>query len=309
MPNKYVYGPVPSRRLGYSLGIDIIPFKNCTFNCIYCQLGKTTKLTIERKEYTPADEIVEEVKDAINTGNHIDYLTFSGSGEPTLHSRIGYLIEELKKTTQIPIAVLTNGSLLLQSDVQMDLLSADVVLPTLSSATSETFEEIHRCHSSMRLDKIIQGQIEFRKLYKGKIWLEVMLIKGINDKPEELKKLRMAIEKIRPDKVHLNTVVRPPSERHALALSLEELQKVAEFFGPNCEIVAEFREKREITSSTDQEAILNLIRRRPVTLDDIINTLVLNKAEALKYLDALAKAKKIKITQHNNQEYYEALDL
>lgn len=308
MPRTYTYGPVPSRRLGFSLGIDLVPFKTCSFNCIYCQLGTTTNNTIERKEYAPADEVLEEVKDVLKRGDRIDYLTFSGSGEPTLHARLKYLITEVKKLTTLPIAVLTNGSLLFMPDVQVDLLSADVVLPTLSTTNQIIFEKIHRPHPSLTVEKIIQGLIEFRKKYQGKIWLEIMLVKGINDTHIEIEKLKEIVKKIAPDKIHLNTVVRPPSEKYASPLSDQELLKIKNMFGARCEIIATFKETREAVYLHDvYQDILNLIKRRPVTLDDIATTIGLHKNEILKYCDQLQKEKKILVTEHDGQHYYEAM--
>lgn len=306
MQSKYIYGPVPSRRLGFSLGIDIIPFKLCNFDCIYCQLGKTTNKTIERKKYSPSDEILQEVKDVLKMNGRVDYLTFSGSGEPTLHSGIGYLINELKKITQIPVTVFTNGSLLFRADVQKDLLRADVILPSLCAATQVVLEKINRSHPSLTIDAIIQGLITFRKRYNGKIWLEIMLVRGVNDSLVEITKLQEVVKKIEPDKIHLNTVVRPPGEEYASPLLIAELIKIKEYFGDKCEIIAEFKGKKEgLYSPNKEDQILNVIKRRPVTADDIYNVTSLHMNEILKYLDKLQKDKKIRLTEHKGSEYFE----
>lgn len=308
MPGNYTYGPVPSRRLGFSLGIDIVPFKTCTFNCIYCQLGKTTNNTLERKEYAPRDGVIQEVKDVLTRTARIDYLTFSGSGEPTLHAGIGYLITELKKISAIPVAVLTNGSLIFESSVQRDLANADVVLPTLCTTSQKIFEQIHRPHASLTIEKIIQGLIDFRKKYTGKIWLEIMLLRGINDSQTNIDRLKEVVERIVPDTIHLNTVVRPPSEKHASPLSYEELQKIKNILGAKCEIIAPFKETREAVHLHDiYQSILNIIKRRPVTLDDIAAMTGLHKNEILKYCDQLQKEKKILVTEHNSKHYYEMI--
>jgi len=308
MTAKYTYGPVPSRRLRFSLGIDLIPFKNCSFDCIYCQLGKTTNKTIERKEYFPTQKILKDVKAIIKKGDNIDYLTFSGSGEPTLHSGIGYLISELKKITKIPIAVLTNSSLLFIPAVQEELSNADVVLPTLCAVSQEIFNKINRPIPDATIEKIIHGLISFRKIYKGKIWLEIMLIKGINHEPHNINKLKKIVEKIAPDKIHLNTVVRPPSEKYALPLSIEELQRVENILGDNTEIIASFNAKRGAAYLIDTEKIIiDMMRRRPITLEDICSVTGLHRNEVLKYLDQLHRAKKVKITEHDNRNYYEIL--
>lgn len=305
---KYTYGPVPSRRLGFSLGIDVIPHKNCSFDCIYCQLGKTVHKTLARKEYMPAELILEEVRRVLKGNARIDYLTFSGSGEPTLHKRIGYLVNEIKKITEIPIAVLTNGSLLYMPEVRNDLLNADVVVPTLCTVNGEIFQKIHRSHAGLDIGKIIEGNVEFRKMYKGKIWLEVMLIKGINDEPDQIKELKRAIDRINPDKIHLNTVVRPPSEEYAHPVSPETLQRSKGILGEKCEIIVDFGPKTITGQHLDHlDRIAAIIARRPVTIDDLVKISGLHKNEILKYIQVLLKQVKIEMSRHNQKEYYRTL--
>jgi len=202
--------------------------------------------------------------------------------------------------------VITNGSLLHRPDVQADIANADIVLPTLCAATEEVFQKINRVHPAINLTNIIQGLIDFRKSYKGKIWLEVMLLKGINDSSEEIMKLKKIIGKIQPDRIQLNTVVRPPSEKYASPLSIEELQKIKEYFGDNCEVIAEFKGKNAGQVSTGQDAaVYDLIRRRPVTTADIINALGLTENEVMSHLENLRKNKKIKLTRHGKADYFE----
>ncbi|OPX18492.1 hypothetical protein BXT86_00840 [candidate division WOR-3 bacterium 4484_100] len=306
MRHKYIYGPVPSRRLGLSLGIDIVPYKNCSFNCIYCQLGPTTNRTVKRGEYQPADKVLSDVEDFLKKGGRADYLTLSGSGEPTLHSRIGYIIDVLKQYSKIPIAVLTNGSLFHLEEVRKAIAGADIVLPTLSTADRETFKKIHRPAPELDIDQIIEGQIEFRQEFKGQIWLEVMLIKGLNDTSREIEGLREVIKNIDPDRIHLNTVVRPPAENYARPLDIEELNKIKEFFGARCEVIAPFKREGERQYFKEKKGvILELIKRRPVTLDDIVSALGMVRNEVLKYLDQLIIEKKIKVVEHNGRRYYE----
>lgn len=242
MEYKYIFGPICSRRLRYSLGVDIIPLKTCSFDCVYCQLGRTRFKTLERKEYFKAGEILSELKVALSNlspKTQIDYITFSGSGEPTLNSKLGKIIRGLKKITSIPIAVITNSSLLSNKRVRDDLLLADLVLPSLDVATDDCFQKINRPHTCLRLERMIEGLKALRREFKGKLWLEVMLVKGINDKKAEVKKLIQIIESIGTDKVQLNTVVRPPTEEFALALSKEEMEKWRNFIGGNCEVIGE----------------------------------------------------------------------
>ena len=302
----YIYGPVPSRRLGFSLGIDIIPFKACTFDCIYCQLGPTTQKTIERKKYFSSKEILSAIKKKLDSGRRIDYITFSGSGEPSLNSDIGKLIREIKKITSIPVAVLTNGSLLYRKSVRKDLSAADLVVPSLDAATQKAFVKTNRPHSSLKLDEIIEGLEKFRQEFKGSIWLEIMLVKGVNDSPPHLRKLKEAIANIKPEKIHLNTVVRPPTEKFARPLSQKELEKIKKFLGKNAEIIAEFDKKAQKLSSENLEkAILSIIQRRPVTLSDISASLGAHKNEVIKYLNFLLEEGKIQYTSHKGLKYYE----
>lgn len=238
---SYIYGPVPSRRLGCSLGINVIPFKTCTFDCIYCQLSKTTHKTIERKEYIPTQEILGQLKQALSIEKKIDYITFSGSGEPTLHSEIGKIIKTIKKITSIPIAVITNSSLLFEKKVRNDLQNADLIVPSLNAGTDEIYKRIDQPHSSLDFEKIITGLKDFRREYKGLIWLEVMLVKGINDDLRHIQRLKTIIREINPDKIQLNTVVRPPNEKFAQPLNLKDLERIRDFFEYKCEIISEFK--------------------------------------------------------------------
>ncbi|MEA2006246.1 MAG: radical SAM protein [Acidobacteriota bacterium] len=305
-PRGNIYGPVPSRRLGFSLGIDIIPCKTCTFNCIYCQLGPTKKTTIQRRSYYSCSEILAQLKSVLDSGQRIDYITFSGSGEPTLNSILGKLIREIKKITSIPVAVLTNSSLISRKSVREALNAADLVVPSLDAATQDAFLLVNRPHSSLKAQKIIQGLIDFRKEFKGLLWLEVMLVKGINDSPPHIQKLMEAIAKIKPEKVQLNTVIRPPAEKFARPLNLKELERIKNMIGPNCEIIADFEAKAQTPLSKDLgEAIFSMIRRRPVSLFDISASLGRNPNEILKYLNSLLKENKIKQILHKGVTYYE----
>lgn len=302
----HIYGPVPSRRLGFSLGIDIIPFKTCSLNCIYCQLGPTTKKTIHRKEYLSSSEILSQIKKKLSSDQRIDYITFSGSGEPTLNKILEKLIREIRKITSIPVAVLTNSTLLSQKSTREALMDADLVVPSLDAATQEIFVKVNRPHSSLKLEEIIEGLRKLRQEFKGSIWLEIMLVKGVNDSPSHIRKLKEAITKIKPDKVQLNTVIRPPAEEFARPLNLRELEKINKVFGKNCEIIAEFsREAQKSTPENLEGAILSLIQRRPATLTDISNSLGKHKNEIIKYLNLLLVDGKIKSVIHKGLKYFE----
>ncbi len=305
---KYIYGPVPSRRLGFSLGVDLVPYKTCPFDCIYCQLGKTTDKTIARREYFSKEDILRGVRKALLSNKKIDYITFSGSGEPTLNSGIGWLARGIKKITQIPIAVLTNSSFLWDKSLREDLLPADLVVPSLDAATEEVFKAMNRPHSSLNIDKIVEGIKEFRKEFKNELWLEIMLVKGINDSKDEIEKFKELISETHPEKVHLNTVVRPPAEEFAHPLSVKELKEIRDFFGENCEVIARFDKSRldKLSLSGDIECvIIELIKRRPVALSDIHSSLGIHRNELIKYLEILERDKKIKKVDYEGVTYYE----
>ena len=215
---KYVFGPVPSRRLGQSLGIDPLPLKTCNWNCVYCQLGRSLPLTNQRREYFPRKEIITEVERALkaHTAGHIDWITFVGAGEPTLHASIGLLIRQIKTLTDLPVAVITNGALLYLPEVRAELMAADAVLPTLDAGTPELYRKINRPHPDITFERLVDGLQAFRREFKGKYWLEVMLLDGYTSLPPQIHQLTDWTRRIRPDKVQLNTAVRPPAEEFAV---------------------------------------------------------------------------------------------
>lgn len=238
---KYIYGAVKSRRLGLSLGLSLTPYKVCDFDCIYCQLGKTEHPTMERKEHISITGILDELRLWIrnNTGAApaLNYITISGSGEPTLNIKIGQLIEEVKKITAIPVAVITNASLLGDKDVRAQLLGADLIVPSLDSVIPEIFEKIDRPHPDVNIEEIINGLIALRKEFRGKIWLEVMVVKGVNDKLPQVKKLKSVVDKINPDKIQLNSPVRTAVDKNVLPVDDKKLEKFREILGDKCEVI------------------------------------------------------------------------
>jgi len=299
---KYLYGPVPSRRLGLSCGIDIVPFKVCTLDCIYCQLGRTPETMIERKEYIPIEPVLTELKEALAKGMKADYITIAGSGEPTLNSRLGELIDGIKGLTNIPIAVLTNGTLLYRNDVRADCIKADVVMPSLDAGDERTFQKINRPNSVINIEKLISGLCTFREVFAGQIWLEVFLVKRINTDVKQIAKIKEAIDLINPDKVHLNTAVRPTAVPGIVRLSAEKLKEIAAMLGPKCEIVADFSpissniinegKSKDISESHSlinqkTEALLSMLKRRPCSLNDICSSLGVNHNEAIKHISIL----------------------
>jgi wyosine [tRNA(Phe)-imidazoG37] synthetase (radical SAM superfamily) len=304
---RYLYGPVPSRRLGRSLGIDLVPHKICTYDCIYCQIGNTTEKTLVRKEYVPVNEILEEVRCFLkDETSSIDHLSLSGSGEPTLHSQIRSVIEGMKAITSIPVAVITNGSLLYEEEVRQDLLRADIVLPSLDAVSSAVFMRINRPRPGFSIERVIEGLIEFRKVYKGQIWLEILFCKDINDRKEELLRMKKTVDRIRPDRIHLNTVVRPPSEKWAVPLNQREMEEIKTFFGEKASIISEFdRHPSSVSEKDIKEEILKILKRRPLSLRDVSKGMGIPQNELDRYVKPLVEEGKIQVRIFGDLVYYE----
>jgi len=304
---RHLYGPVPSRRLGRSLGIDLVPHKICTYDCIYCQIGKTTDKTLVRKEYVPVKEILKEVRRFLKEEtSSLDHLSLSGSGEPTLHSQIRSVIEGIKTITSIPVAVITNGSLLYEEEVRQDLLHADIVLPSLDAVSSEVFMRINRPRPGFSIEKVIEGLVEFRKVYKGQIWLEILFCKDVNDSKEELLRMKKAVDRIQPDRIHLNTVVRPPSEKWAAPLSQKEMEEIQVYFGEKASIITEFdRHPSSISGRDIKEEILEILKRRPLSLSDLSKGMGILENEIEKYIQPLISEGKIHARIFGDLVYYE----
>jgi wyosine [tRNA(Phe)-imidazoG37] synthetase (radical SAM superfamily) len=305
---KYTYGPVPSRRLGLSLGVDLVPKKICTYDCIYCQIGRPTLQTVERKEYVPARTILRDVQEALQEwGDKINYIAISGSGEPTLNTAIGKVIQGIKKLTTTPVAVITNSSLLHLEEVRQALRAADVAMPSLDAVTPSVFQTINRPLPALEIEQIIQGLAAFRREYKGQIWLEILLCRGVNDAQEEIERMQETIHIIRPDKVQLNTVVRPGVEDYAAALPPDQMEQIKNALGADAEIIADFEgDRHRMPQEHVEEQVIRIIQRRPETPDDLAKALGLHDLEIAKILDKLAKKGKITYRVFNQRVYYEA---
>ncbi len=303
---QYIYGPVPSRRLGRSLGVDLVPYKACTYDCIYCQLGRTTCKTAERKEWVPTEEVVAQLKDKLDSKP--DYITLSGSGEPTLHAQIAQLIHAIKSTTNIPVAVITNGSLLWLTEVQRSLLDADLVVPSLDAGSEEIFQYVNRPHPQIHFDQMLQGLQEFRRLFHGRYWLEVFLLGGVTTVETRIKALRDCIEKISPDKVQVNTVVRPPAESYATPVPHGQLEEIAVQLHPRAELIVPCVQGGATDSSgVGCDEVLDLLRRRPCSIADIATGLRLHPHEAAKCVGRLVAEQKVRAKKQEGMLYYEAV--
>ncbi len=303
---RYTYGPVPSRRLGRSLGVDLVPFKICTYDCIYCQLGRTTNKTIQRKEYIATIKIIQELEKRLSGNLPFDYITLAGSGEPTLHSDIGQIIQAIKCLTSTPIAVITNGSLLFETKVQDALMDADLIIPSLDAGSENIFKKINRPHKGLNFNMIVDGICEFRNRFKKSIWLEVFLLSKINTLIPEIENIASLVNTINPDKVQLNTVARPPAEEYAKPIAGDNLREIKKIFGAETEIInkqAFNKLPATFNSKKKNNELLALLERRPCTINDVADGLGLCVNEAVKQLDQLSKSK-IKTLRFGNDRFF-----
>jgi wyosine [tRNA(Phe)-imidazoG37] synthetase (radical SAM superfamily) len=303
----YIYGPVPSRRLGLSLGIDIVPVKVCTLDCIYCQLGRTTEKSTVRREFVDIDAVIAEVKSRLAEGVQTDYLTIGGSGEPTLNSRLGDLIDGLRKITDLPIAVLTNGTLFYREDVRAECARADVVIPSLDAGDEAAFEAINRPARDISIEKLVSGLSMFRDEFGGQIWLEVFIVPGVNTGPEQIGKMKDLIGSIRPDKVQLNTAVRPPAEKDVEPASYETLAAIARQMGGTCEVIADVPAgscgRRAAEGTAD---VLSMLKRRPCSVQDLCTGLGISVEEAMRQVTDLGSRRLIVAESRGDTVYFRA---
>ncbi|AEH22795.1 Radical SAM domain protein [Thermodesulfobacterium geofontis OPF15] len=306
-----IFGPVKSRRLGRSLGIELVPKKVCTMNCIYCEVGKTTNLTLERKEYYPWDLIERSILQAKEIEDTFDVLTFTGSGEPSLNIHFEKALRLAKKIIKKPVAVLTNATLLDIPSIRSALAEVDIVLPSLDAGNPETFKKINRPHPKIELKTIIENLKKLREEMKGEMWLEILFVEGINDSEKDLKDLKSAIDYINPHKVQLNTVVRPPAFEKAKPLSFEKLKKIAEFLGERVEIIVdkERLEKavetfKDLEKEKIKEIIFNYLKRRPSTLEELSSALKIEKEVLEDILKIFISQDKVKEKLHEGKKFF-----
>jgi wyosine [tRNA(Phe)-imidazoG37] synthetase (radical SAM superfamily) len=302
----YLFGPVPSRRFGRSLGVDLTPRKTCTLDCVFCQLGRTTHKTITRQEYVPVQAVLSELGAWIKENGKADYITLSGSGEPTLHSGFGEVLGFIRSHSSIPAVLLTNGTLLHLPEVQEAACHAYIVKVSLSAWDPASFGWVNRPRPGLSFHQVIEGQKAFRARFKGQLWLEVFLVAGMNSLPSDVTKIAALAKEIRPDRIHLNTAVRPPSEDFVVPLSKERLDSLAPLFCPKAEVIAEFEAKQRIEMHATEEEIYSMLKRRPCTAQEIAETFSMHPNEVSKYLGKLLRDKRIRAQVVNTLLYYVA---
>ena len=322
---KHLFGPVNSRRLGLSQGIDLLPPKTCNFNCIYCEINAAPQLSCERGEHVPTDIIIDEIDELLTRKEAVgklDVFTITASGEPTLHTGIGRIIRHLKEKTDKPVAILTNGSLLYMQEVREDLMAADIVIPSLDAARPESFRKVNRPAKCIaELERIISGLEQFSQEFNGQVWLEVLLVKGMNDAPQDIDALKNAIGRIKPSRVQLNTVARPPYEAFAEPLDSQAMigvkKQIEEVFSGPVDVLAGIAEdtSSEIQScdrkppqadpgATVESDIINLLRRRPCTVADIAKTIGMDKENVAVLLTEMEKKGTLIQKIHGGKRYY-----
>lgn len=312
MEYRYIFGPVPSRRLGISLGVDLIPPKTCSYNCIYCESGKTTNLTVERREYVPLNNVLKELDGVLKTHPRLDFVTYSGSGEPTLYSRISEVTRFVKENyPEYKTALLTNGSLFHDEKVRRDCLDIDVVIPSLDCAGETEFKKVDRPHHSLSAAVVNEGIAKFRTEYTGQIWLEIFIVPGINDTDEEIGRINDWIAKIRPDKIQLNTLDRPGAVDWIRPADDIRMQEIAgKLRHDNIEIAGKpaTRSSNKAYSGDISDVILRTVRRRPCTLDDIVKITGLHMNEVNKYLGVLVAEGKITEARGERGVFYRSAE-
>ncbi len=308
---RHIYGPVPSRRLGRSLGVDLVPLKTCSYDCVYCQLGRTRTTTIDRRIDVPIREVLGELQQKLASGDDPDWISVAGSGEPTLHAGIGTLIRGIKAMTPVPVAVLTNGSLLWRPDVQHDLMEADLVLPSLDAGDEHLFQRVNRPHAGIAFMPMVEGLATFTARFAGEVWLEVFLLEGLTGIPVEVEKIAGLARHIGPARIQLNTVTRPPAQSFARPVPAQALADLAAHFSGRVDVICDGVRSRApvgALSPDTAEDILALLRRRPCTTADVATGLGLPLLEVLKYLDGLVVAGTLSPTLADGRCFYTVTD-
>jgi wyosine [tRNA(Phe)-imidazoG37] synthetase (radical SAM superfamily) len=317
---RYLFGPVYSRRLGHSLGIDLLPPKICTLNCVYCEVGVTTDLTCERKEYVPTEDILREIDEVLASGaggRPIDVFTLTAMGEPTLHTGIGKIIAHIKARTDKPVAVLTNGTLFFDPQVRADLADADIVIPSLDAARQESFDRVNQPAAAVNLEQVVEGLALFSREFRGEVWLEILLVREVNDSLEDLKSLQQAVRKINPARIQLNTVARPPMDGRARPVTRDKMEQaaalLADGYGGRVEILVDFQtmenkkeERGRQTRANIVEEIAAMLQRRPCPLPEIDRALHIQDLELTgECVQMLVEAGRIEKIVHADKEFYQ----
>lgn len=303
---RYLFGPLPSRRFGRSLGVDVVPRKTCGFDCVFCEAGRTSIKTLERKEYAPVDAVLAELDAWMEDGGTADYITLCGAGEPTLHSRFGDVLAAIRDRCSIKTALLTNSSLLCLADVRAAACKADVVKASLSAWDEDSFRALNRPHSDLGFERVLDGLQRFSAEFGGKLWIEVFVLGGFNDRAESMRKIADLTGKLRPDRIHLNTVARPPAEPTAKPADMDALLKFAPFFTPRAEIIAQPARSSAAHGKVSVQDVLALLQRRMSTSRDIAEIFGVSTGIANGIIEELTKRGEVGVEQRGESACYSA---
>lgn len=274
--SKILFGPVGSRRLGRSLGVDLVPYKTCSYDCVYCQLGETTDKTTRREVYISTAGVEDEIRAFLSGNTGFDVVSLAGSGEPTLAANCGNVIKSIKKLTDKPVAVLTNSSLLWREDVREELMDADIILPSVDAVSEQVFHNINRPHTDLDIGKILEGIRIFSRRYRGKILLEILFLQGYNDSWEEVNNLFEYLQTIRVDRVQLNRVQRPATDRFVRSPDEQFYREVSRLFFSKfpVDVVGVSPAVKETPKNLEEnddlkDKILDFLSRRPANVEDL----------------------------------------
>lgn len=304
MSMRRVYGPVPSRRLGLSLGVDLVPRKTCCYDCIYCQVGRTTRLTVEPEGFYPVEEVLTDVKAVLEPGPRPDVITLAGSGDPTLYRPLGELIDGLHELADVPVVLLTNGALLCNPRVAEAALKADILAPSLDAGDAHMFAKINRPNASIGYADMLRGLLDVCEKHPGQVRLEVMLVRDLNDSDESIQRIAGQLGPIRTDSVDINTPVRPVPGGKAAPCDSERLEAAVRAFGANARIIADYPRSTGPRAADGEQRLLEILSRRPCTVEDLRAALGLHPNEVIKMLDRAMKSGKVEKHQRGGKTFY-----
>lgn len=278
-----VFGPIPSRRFGMSLGLDLSPnSKQCNFDCLYCELSYAKTIS-KQIDVISVQEIIDALKVALENHKNIDVITFTANGEPTLYPHLSELVDEVDKIKgDIKTLILSNGANIYEEDIQQTLSKIDIVKLSLDCVSGECFKKLDRMDCSVDTSKIVDGMIEFRKLHKKQLIIETLFVKTLNDKEKEIEKIYEALKRIKPDRIDIGTIDRPPAYK-VEAVSYKTLLDVANKFEGLPVTIAH---KKKIVNKQyySKDEIVTLLSRRPLTQEDVENTFDENSLSFLNYM-------------------------
>jgi len=301
---KYIFGPVPSRRLGRSLGVDLVPLKTCSFDCLFCQLGRTQSTTLQRREYVPANQVIQELEQWFESGSETDFITLSGSGEPTLHSNFAQVLEFVKSRSSLPTALLTNGSLLFQPEVRKQAQEADLLKVSLSAWDQASLERINRPHPEILFSDLISGLRRLSAEYVGSLMIEVFLLQGINDDQESVARIAGYINDLDVDRVQINTIVRPPAEQGLKAVPGEKMQELSREFDLQVDVVTDYKADPEKRINSSINSVLDVLKRRPCTIEELTEVSGRSGSEVESSIRELLQRDQIRMFKQEGKEYY-----